>query len=115
VSVELAQAGIDVATQVGDHQIGTGVEQLCPPAQAAGPDHGAMGNISPAKRGSPDQSVAGIFPRAHGRDHDAVGQLSREILERVDREVDPPVQQRIVDLFGENRASPDPSERYLGG
>jgi hypothetical protein len=30
------------------------------------------------------------------------------------RKVNPPLQERIVDLLGENRAGADTSERYLG-
>jgi hypothetical protein len=112
--IELGQAGVDVAPQVGDSQIGTGVQQLSPPAQAAGPDDGAMGNIAPAKGGPADQSISRIFPRAYGRNCDALGQLSGEVLERMNRKVDSPFQQCVVNLLGENRASPDPGERYLG-
>ncbi len=113
VRVELGQAGTYVATEVGHEEIGTGVQQLSTTAQAAGSDHATLRNVAPAKRCAADQGIAGILSGAYGSYRDPIGKLSREVLERVHREVDPSLEQRIVDLLGKDRATADSSERDL--
>jgi hypothetical protein len=87
------------------------MQQLSSPAQAAGSDYTAVGNLAPAQRRPADEGVPGILSGTYGGYRDAIGKLSREVLERVHREVDASLEQRVVDLLGKDRATTDSSER----
>ena len=111
--IELGEASVDVAANVYDLEIGTGSKQLGPAPEAAGGDDPSPGQVAPAERPVPDERVAGILTDADRRDGDSRWQLGGQILERVNREIDPALEQGVVDLLGEERPAPDLGQGYI--
>ena len=68
---------------------------------------------SAAKRGA-DDGIARVFPRRHGGEHEARGQLRGEVLEAVHRDIGAAVEQRLFDLLREDALAADESERRVG-
>jgi hypothetical protein len=57
--------------------------------------------------GAEDQGVARILPLHRAGEHDAVGHGGFQVLQAVDGEIHPPVQQRLVDFLGEQAFAAD--------
>ena len=57
-----------------------------------------------------DQRVAHVLPRQVARQHRPLRQVGRDVLHRVDRDVDAAVEQRVVDLLGEEALAADVGE-----
>ena len=54
-----------------------------------------------------------VFSEAHRTESDAGRELRREIFQRVDRDVDPTFQHRVVKLLGEERSTAKAGKRQL--
>src|SRR5580658_4059821 len=54
-----------------------------------------------------DECVACVGARWSGGEHDDRGQLSGQVFERVDGEIDSPVSERLFNLFGEHALRAD--------
>ena len=61
-----------------------------------------------------DQGVAGIGPLGHGRQPQPLGRLRREVLGRVDGQVGPPVEHRLLDLLDEHARPPHGPDGDVG-
>jgi hypothetical protein len=90
------------------------VEELRPAADAAGCNGGASRHLIPGEWPAADQRITRIFARSHCGHNDPIGQLGWQILEGVHGEVDPSVEQGVVDLFGEESAASDARKRHIG-
>ena len=109
--------------QPGLHVAADRARRAGPAARAAAAPGGAPSRCRSARRaaarrtgsaGSPasavraqDQRVARILARQGAGQHDAGRQLGFQILQAVHREVDPAVQQRLVDFLGEQALAAD--------
>ncbi len=113
VRFEFGQPGVHVAPDVLSLKVGPGVQQLGPAPEAAGGDHGAPRHLAPSERSAAHERVAGVLPLSDRRDGDPLRQLGRQVLQGVDRDVDPPVEHRVVDLAGEERGRADPGKRHV--
>ncbi len=71
VRIELGEAGIDVAAEIYDLEIGPGPQQLGSAPEATGGDDRSPGHLGPAERPVTDQGVARILPGADCRHRDA--------------------------------------------
>ena len=60
--------------------------------------------------GRADQRVAHVLPRQVARQHGALGEVGRHVLHRVHGDVDAAVEQRVVDLLGEEPLAADVRE-----
>ena len=67
----------------------------------------------PRNRPAAHERVTWILALAHGHQRDTVRQPGGQILEGVHREIDPPLQHRVVDLPREEGAAADLRERHV--
>ena len=72
-----------------------------------------MRKVAPLERTAPDQRIAWILPLGHGHQRDAGRQPRRQVLEGVNGEVDPPLEQGVVDLPGEEGPAADLREGHV--
>ena len=91
-----AQPGVDVAVQLPDLEVRPRGEELCPSAQARGPDPGALGHR--VQRGAgPDPDVGGVLAHGDGGNRQALRHRRRQVLGRVDADLGLTRQQRRLD------------------
>ena len=109
-----AEAGLDIAADDLAPQIGAPREQLGLPADRGRADQRAMwqaaeriGGIARAAGGAEDDRVARILTRQHAGQDDAGRQLGLQVLQRMHRAIDLPVQQGFVDFLGEQTLAAD--------
>ncbi len=89
-----------------DRERGLEREQLGPPAHRGGPDpHPGTNPVGSAER------VTRILARRVRADDEAVGVGRGHVLRGVDRDVDPAVEQRLLELLDEDAALADLAER----
>ena len=106
---ELGEARSDVAAKGHDPAIGPRVEQLRRAPRGAGADHRV--SRQRVDRGRADQHVALVRPRQDGRDRQ-LGRPDRlDVLERVDRGIDPPFAEPDVELARPQRLAADLRQR----
>ncbi len=113
VRVELGKPGVHVATDVANLEVRPEMKELRPPAETAGREDRALGQVAPRNRPAAHERVTWILALAHGHQRDTVRQPGGQILEGVHREIDPPLQHRVVDLPGEEGAAADLRERHV--
>ena len=99
---QLSQAGVDVAANVAHFQVVAMVEQLGPPTEAAGSHHGAGRQKLQGSEAVRDEHVGHRGPLRHCRQDQPRHVFRRQVLQTVDRQIDPPVEQFALDLFREN-------------
>ena len=61
-----------------------------------------------------DHGVARVFALRNGRQHQAFGQFGRQIFQAVDRQIGAAVEQRFLDLLGEQALVADLGQRHVG-
>ena len=111
--VELAQAGVEVATQRLDSQIRPQRPQQHDAAQARRADHGALRQLLERGVAWRHQRVARVFAREHAGQRETVGQVHRHILERVHRDIGATVFERGLELFHEQALATHLAERAI--
>lgn len=101
--VEPGEAGVGVATQGGDGQVGEAQPDLRGAAHAAGADDRALGQIRQTRAGAGDGGVADVFAGEVGGERGSRGgwHIAGNVLEAVHGEVDLLVEQGTVDLADE--------------
>ena len=87
--IEFLQAGIDVAAQVENLQIGAAFANLALAAQTAGTDPGALGQLIDTVEMIGDEGIAGIFPLADHRQTEPLGEFHRHVLHGMHGNVSP--------------------------
>ncbi len=112
-SCKLAQAGLDVATKLDDPQIGPPRQELRPAPQARRADNRPLGQIAERAVAQRDKGIAHILARQIGVDQQPVRLVDRHVLHRMHGDVDAAVQQRILDLAGEQALAADLLERAV--
>ena len=100
------QARVDVAAQRLDRERRIEGEQLrLPPYRSSADPHPGPKLRRAAKR------VPGIFTPEKRADRETVGIRGGQVLRGVNRDVDPPVEQRLLELLDEDAARADLAER----
>ncbi len=114
-AVELAQAGLDIAAQRRDGKVGPQMlEQRLPPRRRRA-DDGAVWQFAQSLGGAADESIARIFARQEGREHEPRRQHARHVFRRMHGEIDGAGQQRLLDLLGEKALAAGLRQRALNG
>ncbi len=101
-----AQPGLDIAADDAHRQVRAEMEKLRLPADGGGADHRALGQRGKGGCGvrlrhirAQDQDVARVFPLQRAGEDDAGRKLGLQILQAMDREIDPPIGQCFVNFF----------------
>ena len=88
--LELLPARVEVTPQLDHLQVLAAMQQLAAPTQASGRDDRALGKLVDAEAFAMEPGVAGILARAVARHHTTIGQLGRDILERMHGQIGSP-------------------------
>ena len=104
---ELAQAGVDVAANLDEADVGTEGEELGAATRAGGADGAVEGQRVQSPVGLADPDVAGVDPGRDGGQGELRGQGGGEILERVHGEVDAALGEGLFDLLDEDAFAVD--------
>ena len=99
--LHLAQAGIHIAAQGKDLQVGTQIEQLGLTAQAAGAHAGPLGQFVQRGVAVGEQAVHADLTLGHAAQDEALGQDHGHVLDAVHGQVGGTVQQGFLDLLDE--------------
>ncbi len=94
------EAGIDVAAQGQDDQVGSRGQQLRRAARAAGADLRTCRQAVQRMAGAADQDVGRVGASWNGTDTQTFGRLRGQIFQAVDGQVDAACPQRFFQLFG---------------
>jgi len=108
-----ADPGLHVAPQAHDPQIRPAGEELGHPPQRGTADDRRLRQIVEAPHRRADQRVPDIRARQQGADHEPVRQPGRHVLHGMDGDVDPTVQQRLLDLLREQSLAADLGQRTV--
>ena len=111
--LQLFQAGVHVAPQGDDLQVGPPVQELHPAPQAAGADAPARRDFRQAGVAGGDEGVAIVFPGRHRPQHQPRGDLRRHVLEAVHRQINPARQQGLFDLLDEQALAAHLGQRHV--
>ena len=104
---QLAQPRLHIAAQGNDLEVRPEGQQLRLPPQRRGADGGAPRQLGDARACPGEQRVARILARQHRADDEPRGQPCRHVLHRMHRAVDAAVEQRFLDLLGEQALAAD--------
>src|SRR3990170_7562634 len=107
----LVDAGVDIAADRAYLEIRPQRMQLSLAAEAARSDNGSSRKIGERETAPGNEAVARVFPHANCTNHDAGRFVRREILERVNGEVDLALTQRAPQLGSEEALPPDLGKR----
>ena len=102
--VELLQTGDHIPPHVLEHQMGVVVAQLGQPPQGAGAHHAALGKGGEGLLPMPlvdHQGIGGILPFGDAAQDQPLGQVGRQVLEAVHRDVGPVDQHLGLQFLGE--------------
>ena len=102
---ELAKAGVDVAAELDELEIGAHGEELGAAAGADGSDASGVREGVEGPEGLADPGVAGVCARRDGGEGEARIELGGKIFERVDGEVDAPGGERFFNLLDKDAFS----------
>src|SRR6202034_770127 len=100
--LEFAQAGVDVAAQRMNPEVGADRFELCLAAQAGRAEARSLGQIPKAGVMTRAESVARIFPLCDSGDFESRRKIGGQILQRVDGEIDAASGESLFDFLGEN-------------
>ena len=99
---EFAQAGVDVAANLDEADVGAEGEELSAAARAGGADRAVVGQGVQAPVGLADPDVAGVDAGRDGGQGELRGEGGGEILEGVNSEVDATFGEGLLDLLDED-------------
>src|SRR5690606_38560950 len=91
-------------------EVGAEGQELGPPPQAARSHARAGGKGFERAAGRGAEGGARIFPLQDRPEDEAVRQLRGHVLERVDRQIGPAAEERLLDLLDEEALAPDPRQ-----
>ena len=117
-AAELLQAGVDVAANRFNGEIGTGGEQLAATPEAAGADAGGGLEVVYGPGGERDEYIPGIFPLGDGGG-DQVSLIDqrhgdRDVFEAVDGEIDFISEEGLIEFLGEQALPAGFVQRAIG-
>ena len=98
---DFRQPGFDAAAQQFHLQIGPQVQRLRLAPEAGSADRGARWQVHQAFRLEGDEAIARVFALRHAGQHDAGRHAGGQIFHRMDRGINASVQQRLIQLLGE--------------
>jgi len=102
---EFADAGVDVAANVIDFQVGANSQQLAAAAEGAGANFRAWRQILDGWGLGRDEHISHVLARRHGRDDEICllhqRHRHRHVFETVDNEIDLVIEQRLLELADE--------------
>ena len=104
---ELGQPGVDIAAQRDDREVGPAVQSLGLAAQAGGAEPAPCGRSSRLLRERAQEGVARVLALGDGGDDQAVGSTRPACPSANGPRVDAAVQQRLLDLLGEQALAAD--------
>ena len=111
----LAQPGVDVAADLDDLEPETERVQLRGAPRRAGADHAADRELPEGQAVASDHDVARVLARRHGRQGEARGGRGGQVLQRVHREVDPAVEERLAQGADEHAQTAETGQRRRAG
>lgn len=91
-----AQAGVHVAADVDNVQVGAGRPQLCSAAGRPGADPGSGRQVGQLEPIAGAQDVADVHPARRGGKAESYGRTGGQVLERMDGDVALTAQQRVA-------------------
>ena len=109
--VELAQARVEIAAHGFHLEIWPELAQLRGAAKRTGADLGAYRQIGQL---AAHYGVARIFALRDRGQHEAFGQFGGQVFQTVHGEVGAAIEQRLLDLFGEEALGADLGQRDVG-
>ena len=109
----LGEPRLDVAAQQLDAKVGAQPERLRPAAQRGGAEPRAAGQRGDRVGERRDERVARVLARQEAGQRHAVGQGGRQVLGRMDGEVDAAVEQGGIDFLGEQTLAASLGERPI--
>lgn len=107
------EAGIDVAAQGQDDQVGSRGQQLRRAARAAGADLRTCRQAVQRMAGAADQDVGRVGASWDRADMQAIRRLCRQVLQTVDGRVDAAYMQRLLQLFCEQALAANCGQRAI--
>ena len=113
--LHLSDARVDVAANRTDVEIVAEAEELRCTAQAARPHDRARRKLSQAEAVARDDAVPDVLALTHGAERDARRLLRRQVLQRMDGEVDRARPQRLLELCREQALAADGGQRHAAG
>ena len=112
---ELAQAGVDVAAQLDEVEVGPQREDLGATARAVGADYGCDGQRMERPERLADEGVASVGAWRDRREGEARVELGGQIFQRMDREVDASRGEGFFYLLDEDTFAVDAGRRLEAG
>ena len=109
---ELAQPRIDVAADLDQLEIGPAMQDLGSPPQAARGNDGAGRELGERRMARRDEHVAGRSSRRHGGERKLRHDDRRQILEAVNGDLDPALEERVLDRLREDPFAAEAGERH---
>ena len=99
---QLCEAGIDVAAQVPDRDVGAQSPHLAGASRASRADDRSRLEPRGTRGARGEEDVSRVLAFRHAGDGQAVGQRRRQVLVTVHRDIDAPREQRLLDLLDED-------------
>ena len=112
-ALELGETRLDIAAEIDDPKIGPQPLHLRLASQRGATDHGARRKCRKRLAAGADEGVAHIASLQHRGDDDAWRQLRGQILHGMHGEIDTAVEQRFVDLLGEQALAAEVAQRLV--
>ena len=112
--LEFAQAGVDVAAQRMNVEIGADGLELRLAAQAGGADARALGQFLKARIVARAEGVARVLPFGDGGDFESRGKFGGQVFQRMHGEIDASGGEGFFDFFGEHALGADHGEGDVG-
>mmetsp|Transcript_33342 Transcript_33342/g.79061 ORF Transcript_33342/g.79061 Transcript_33342/m.79061 type:complete len:232 (+) Transcript_33342:333-1028(+) len=111
--VELPQPSLHVPAEVHDLEVRVLGEDLALPAQRGAPDHCALGELGQRLVLPGHKNIACVLAREVAGQDSALGEVCWHVLHGVHGDVDPAVEQGIVNLLGEEPLASNVRERLV--
>jgi hypothetical protein len=111
---DFADAGVDVASEEDDLEVGAESEELGAAAWAGGSDDGGVGQVLNAVGFGGDEDIVDGSAAGGGDEGEAWGVLGGEVFEAVDGDVGPAIEEGLFDGTGEEAFSAEGCEGAVG-
>lgn len=113
--VEFAKACFHISSGFGEDEVGSGVQELCATAEAAGADAGTLGEFFPSEigrgGGGEDEGIGGFGPLGDGGQGEMRMRIGREILQAVNGQIGKIGEDGVLNFPGEDSHAAETAER----